>query len=67
MLHYFALGAFIVYLIFIAFTVYFFISNKYVVKDIFKYSKMSLINKIGFITLPFVLELAGAIMAFSLI
>lgn len=67
MLHYFAFGEFIFYLIFIAFTIYFFISNKHIVKDIFKYSKMSLINKIGFVALPFVLEAAGAVMAFSLI
>ena len=67
MLHYFALVAFIFYLIFIAFTIYFFINNKHIVKDIFKYSKMSLINKIGFVALPFVLETTGAVMAFSLI
>jgi hypothetical protein len=66
-LHYFAIVMFITYIILIGVTFCIMTKHKSVIKDVFKYSNMSLINKLWFVLLPFIIEIMGAVMSFSLI
>lgn len=66
-LHYFAIVMCIIYVILIGITFYVMTKYRGMIKDIFKYSNMSLINKLWFVLLPFIIELIGAVMSFSLI
>ena len=66
-LHYFAIVMCIIYVILIGITFYVMTKHRSIIKDIFKYSEMSLINKLWLVLLPFIIEIIGAVMSFSLI